>query len=73
MTSLVKGIALPEVAVASLNAGACVGAEKSGVAEILSGFKTLFIKSISFFGTKEGESPTCRLCVRHRSLQVDWV
>ena len=40
-TSLVKGTAPPETVVAPAKAGVCVAAARSGVAEMLSGFKTL--------------------------------
>lgn len=42
VTSLVNGTALPETIVAPLKAGACVELEKSGVAETLPGFRTLY-------------------------------
>ena len=40
-TALVKGTVPPETVVAPLKAGRCVEAEKSGFAEMPSGFRTL--------------------------------
>ena len=55
-----KGTAPPETVVAPAKAGACVEAEKSGVAEISSGFRTL-LETVSLPSVPDGvELPTCR-------------
>ena len=70
---LVKGTAPPETVVAPVKAGACVEAEKLGVAEMLSGFKTLQ-EQVSVLSILVGaDTSTCRLCGRRHSPQANSV